>query len=84
MTLVDELRGCFLFEKLSDEQLSWLADHGDVVKFDADAEVFHEGEPAEMFLVLLDGQIQMLKRITGEDVVMNTTDHHGAYAGAIR
>jgi signal transduction histidine kinase len=84
VTLVDELRGCFLFEKLSDEQLSWLADHGDVVKFDADAEVFHEGEPAEMFLVLLDGQIQMLKRITGEDVVMNTTDHHGAYAGAIR
>jgi signal transduction histidine kinase len=84
VTLVDELRGCFLFEKLSDEQLSWLADHGDVVTFDAEAEVFHEGEPAEMFLVLLDGQIQLLKRVTGEDVVMVTTDHHGAYAGAIR
>ena len=84
MTLVDELRGCFLFEKLSDEQLSWLAEHGDVVTFDADTEVFHEGEPAEMFLVLLDGQVQLLKRITGEDVVMVTTDHHGAYAGAIR
>jgi signal transduction histidine kinase len=84
VTLIDELRGCFLFEKLSDDQLSWLADHGDVVTFDAEEEVFHEGEPAEGFFVLLDGQIQMLKRITGEDVVMNTTDHHGAYAGAIR
>jgi signal transduction histidine kinase len=82
--LIDELRGCFLFEKLSDEQLSWLAAHGDVVTYDGGVEVFREGEPAEMFLVLLDGQIQLLKRITGEEVVMNTTDHHGAYAGAIR
>jgi signal transduction histidine kinase len=84
VTLVDELRGCFLFEKLSDEQLRWLADHGHTVTYDEDEEVFHEGEPAEGFFVLLDGQIQMLKRITGEDVVMNTTDHHGSYAGAIR
>ncbi len=84
MTLVDELRGCFLFEKLSGEQLSWLAEHGEVVNFDADTDVFREGEPAEMFLVLLDGQIQLLKRVTGEDVVMVTTDHHGSYAGAIR
>jgi signal transduction histidine kinase len=84
VTLVDELRGCFLFEKLTEEQLSWLAEHGDVVTFDADTDVFREGEPAEMFLVLLDGKLQLLKRVTGEDVVMVTTDHHGAYAGAIR
>ncbi|HWC36877.1 MAG TPA: ATP-binding protein [Acidimicrobiales bacterium] len=84
MTLVDELRGCFLFEKLSDEQLSWLAEHGRVVTYDEDEEVFHEGEPAEGFFVLLEGEIQMLKRVTGEDVVMNTTDHHGAYAGSVR
>jgi signal transduction histidine kinase len=84
VTLVDELRGCFLFEKLPDEQLAWLAEHGDVITFDAEVDVFREGEPAEMFLVLLDGQIQLLKRVTGEDVVMVTTDHHGSYAGAIR
>ena len=84
MTLVDELRGCFLFEKLSDEQLAWLAEHGDVESLEAGVEVFHEGQPATCFYVLLEGQIQMLKRVTGEDVVINTTDHHGAYAGAIR
>src|SRR5205807_3162500 len=75
---------CFLFEKLSDDQLSWLADHGEIVTFDEGEEVFHEGEPAEGFFVLLGGEIQMLKRVTGEDVVMNTTDHHGSYAGAVR
>ena len=84
MTIVEELRGCFLFEKLSDDQLSWLADHGEIVTFDEGEEVFHEGEPAEGFFVLLGGEIQMLKRVTGEDVVMNTTDHHGSYAGAVR
>jgi signal transduction histidine kinase len=82
--LVDELRGCFLFEKLSEGQLIWLAEHGGVVTYDEGEEVFHEGEPAEGFFVLLDGEIQMLKRITGEEVVMVTTDHHGAYAGAVR
>ena len=80
----DELRGTFLFESLTDEQLDWLVQHGVTETYDAGARVFEEGAPAESFYVLLDGEIQMFKRLDGSDVVMNTASQPGAYAGATR
>ena len=50
-----ELRELFLFADLTGEQLEWVAAHGDVVAFRAGAVVSAEGEPAECFHVLLDG-----------------------------
>ena len=82
--LKEELRGGFLFEALSDEQLDWLAAHGTVEEHDAGTEVFHQGDAAEYFYVLLSGEIQLLKRHEGTDVVMTTASQPGAYAGATR
>ena len=45
---LDELRGLFLFEDLSDDQLAWVAANGDVVDCPAGAEVSVEGEPAAL------------------------------------
>jgi signal transduction histidine kinase len=82
--LKEELRGCFLFESLTDEQLDWLADHGVVETHDAGVNVYEEGAPAESFYVLLDGEIQLVKRLDGSDVVLSTADQPGAYGGATR
>ena len=82
--LKEELRGGFLFESLSDEQLDWLVAHGSVEGYDAGVEVFRQGDPAEFFYVLLSGEIQLLKRHEGTDVVMTTASEPGAYAGATR
>jgi signal transduction histidine kinase len=82
--LIKELQGCFLFEKLTDEQLEWLAAHGTVRTYDAGVKVYGEGDPAELFFVLLEGEIQLVKRLDGTDVVMNTANQPGAYAGATR
>jgi signal transduction histidine kinase len=82
--LIKELQGCFLFEKLTDEQLEWLAAHGTVRTYDAGVNVYAEGDPAELFFVLLEGEIQLVKRLDGTDVVMNTANQPGAYAGATR
>jgi signal transduction histidine kinase len=83
-TLVEELRGCFLFEKLTDEQLEWLADHGTVCSYEAGVDVYREGEPAEWFYVLLDGGIQLLKRATADDVPVASSSMKGVYAGSTR
>jgi signal transduction histidine kinase len=82
--LKEELRGCFLFEKLTDEQLDWLVDHGTVGTYEAGVNVLRQGEPAELFVVLLEGEIQLVKRLDGSDVVMTTASQPGAYAGATR
>jgi CRP-like cAMP-binding protein len=82
--LKEELRGCFLFESLTDEQLDWLVQHGTVETHDPGVNVYEQGAPAESFYVLLDGEIQLVTRLDGSDVVLTTASQPGAYAGAMR
>jgi hypothetical protein len=82
--LREDLRGCFFFESLTDEQLDWLVEHGTVETNDAGIDVYSQGAAAENFYVLLDGEIQLVKRLEGTNVVLTTADQPGAYAGATR
>ncbi|MBV8305028.1 MAG: cyclic nucleotide-binding domain-containing protein, partial [Acidimicrobiia bacterium] len=83
-TSTEELRGLFLFEGLTDEQLDWLLDHGTVESYDAGSVVYEQGDPAECFFVMLDGQVQLEKKLDGTDVVLTSSDLPGSYAGATR
>jgi signal transduction histidine kinase len=82
--LKDELRSTFLLESLTDEQLDWLVDHGTVETHDANSVVYSQGELAQFFYVLLDGEIQLEKRLDGSDIVLTGSDLPGSYAGAMR
>ena len=76
-----ELRGLFLFEKLTDEQLNWLCENGRVEVVEP-GQLYTEGEPAESFYVLLDGTLVMSRRIGQDDVETTRTSNRGVYAGA--
>jgi len=76
-----ELRSLFLFEKLTDEQLAWLCQHGRIERHPA-GPVFIEGEPATCFFVLLDGSIALQRRVGSEDVEITRSGQRGVYAGA--
>jgi signal transduction histidine kinase len=78
---IDELRTLFLFEKLTDEQLTWLCERGSVQEYPA-GYVYREGEPATCFFVLLEGTIALLRRVGADEVETTRTDQRGAYAGA--
>jgi signal transduction histidine kinase len=78
----DQLRELFLFEALSDEQLQWLAERGDVVRAGAGGTICAEGEPATCFYVLLCGVMTMNRLIHGDDIETVRTDQRGAYGGA--
>jgi signal transduction histidine kinase len=80
----DELRSLFLFEALTDEQLSWLGDHGWVVSLPTGATVFDEGAPAEMIMMVLSGTILMTRSVGREQVELARTDQRGVYAGAMQ
>ena len=62
---IDELRSLFLFEKLSDEQLLWLCEHGAVEQWEPGM-VFREDQPATCFFVLLSGEIALLRNVGGD------------------
>jgi signal transduction histidine kinase len=76
------LRELFLFEKLSDEQLAWLAERGEVRSYPAGVTVYAAGEAATCLFVLLEGTLSLSVRAGGAEVETVRTDYRGAYAGA--
>ncbi|MFF5264458.1 ATP-binding protein [Actinomadura viridis] len=78
----DDLRTLFLFERLTPEQLEWVATQGTVEAFRQGTAVFREGEPATCFYVLLTGTLRMTRAVRGDEVEINTTDQRGVYCGA--
>ncbi|MEV4017169.1 ATP-binding protein [Nonomuraea angiospora] len=80
---IDELRKLFLFERLNDEQLTKLANSGQVRTFGQDEVILQQGDPAECFAVLLDGEIQMISEtVSAGTVAMPRTSQPGVYGGA--
>src|SRR5919107_820137 len=77
-----ELRTLFLFEKLTDEQLGWLSEHGCTMRVPAGGLVLREGDPAENFFVLLSGTVSLSRRIGQDEVQTNRTEQRGVYMGA--
>jgi signal transduction histidine kinase len=77
-----ELRTLFLFEKLSDAQLEWIAEHGCTLRAPAGSLVLREGDHAEQFFVLLSGTIQLFRTISGDEVPTQRTEQRGVYMGA--
>ncbi|HEY7175181.1 MAG TPA: ATP-binding protein [Micromonosporaceae bacterium] len=78
---IDELRGLFLFENLAEEQLRWLCDHGTTI-WREPGYVYREGEPADCFYVLLEGEVALSRRVQQDDVEISRTSQRGVYAGA--
>ena len=82
--LIDDLRDVFLFNGLSDEQLGELIEAGDEVRFETGDVLFHEGESADFWWVLLAGRVELLRRTRWEESVAGVMDRPGVWAGGFR
>ena len=82
--VIDDLRGIFLFEGLSDEQLRDLIAVGDEVRFESGDVLFREGEAADFWWVLLSGRVELLRRTRWEESVAGVMDRPGIWAGGFR
>lgn len=80
---IDELRKLFLFERLDDDQLTKLATSGQVRTYAPDENVVTQGDPAECFAVLIEGEVQMMQQtVSAGTVAMPRTSSPGVYGGA--
>ena len=80
----DDLRRLPLFTGLSDDQVAALAAAGRVVPIEPGVVLFGEGEAADAWWVLLDGTIELVRRIGREDTVVAKMDVAGRWAGGFR
>jgi signal transduction histidine kinase len=74
----------FLFEALDDEKLDWLAEHGRVQRYAADATVYGAEESATCFFMLIEGTIIMSRFVGDHEVEVLRSSQPGAYFGATR
>lgn len=82
--LYDELRALPILAGSTDEQVSDLAASGEEVSYGAGEHLFEEGRPADDWWVLLEGKVEMVRRIGHEELVMVTMEVPGQWAGGFR
>jgi signal transduction histidine kinase len=81
---VDELRPLPIFEGLTDAQLAELTEGGTEVQIEPGVDLFREGEPADFWWLLVDGAIDLVRRVGREDTVVARMDVPGRWAGGFR
>jgi signal transduction histidine kinase len=82
--LIDELRSLSLFDGLTRGQLAELAAGSTEVHIEPGVELFHEGAHADYWWVLIDGEIDLIRRIGREDTVVRKWHVPGHWAGGFR
>ena len=82
--LYDELRALTLLDGFTDEQVAELAASGGEVSLAPGDRLFDEGRPADDWWLLLEGRIDLVRRIGHEEAVMATMDVPGQWAGGFR
>ncbi|MDP9372314.1 MAG: cyclic nucleotide-binding domain-containing protein, partial [Chloroflexota bacterium] len=70
--LVGVLRRVPLLAGLPDEQLAWIADRGTEVRLGPGERIAREGDPADGFYVVLEGETEWTKRVGGHDAYVVT------------
>jgi signal transduction histidine kinase len=78
----DDLRTLFLFDGLTDEQLTQLCTTARIEVYEA-GPVVEEGQDARLFLVLMDGEIVVSKLSGDRDIETGRTSHRGTFCGAV-
>jgi len=79
-----ELRALPLLDGFTDQQVADLAAAGEEVLLEVGVRLFEEGRPADDWWVLLEGRIDLVRRIGHDETVMATMQLPGQWAGGFR
>jgi signal transduction histidine kinase len=82
--LVADLRSISIFDGLTDGQLEELLAGGTEVAVVPGVDLFREGEPADFWWVLVDGALDLIRRVGRENRVVARMDVPGRWAGGFR
>jgi signal transduction histidine kinase len=81
---VKDIRSLSVFDGLTDEQLGELVAAGTQVAIEPGVEVFHEGDHADFWWVLIEGSLDLYRHIGREDTRVGRMDLPGRWAGGFR
>jgi signal transduction histidine kinase len=82
--LVSDLRPIPIFDGLTDDQLGELVAGGTEVVIEPGVDLFREGQHADFWWLLVDGAVDLIRRVGREDTVVARMDAPGRWAGGFR
>ncbi len=82
--MYDDARALPLFEGVTDEQLRAMVEVSEEVHLDPGDVLFHQGEPAENWYVLLSGSCDLVRQVGREENVVGRLDVPGRWVGGFR
>lgn len=81
---VADLRALGLFDGTTDDELRELLAAGEEVRFGPGEVLFREGQPADDWLVLVEGRIDLVRHVGREEMLLGAMDVPGRWAGGFR
>ena len=83
-TSPEELRTIPLLSGLDDAQLAELSTSAEELSLDPGDVAFSGGQPAEYWWLLLEGTLELVRRVGNEDTVVGTMSNPGQWADGFR
>ena len=81
--ITDCLREVPLFQSLDEEKLRWVSEQGEVVEFESGATIATQGDPADGFYMVLEGETEWTQNVGGEEVYVVTLGEGDIFAELI-
>ncbi|MGB3633820.1 MAG: ATP-binding protein [Rubrobacteraceae bacterium] len=81
--IVDCLSGVPLFASLDEEKLQWVSEQGEIVEFESGATIANQGDPADGFYMILEGETEWTQNVGGEEVYVVTLGEGDIFAELI-
>jgi len=81
---VEDLRPLALLDGLDDDQVGQLVSDGEEMPIVPGSDLFHEGEHADSWWVLVDGALDLVRAVGGEETLVRRMDTPGQWAGGFR
>ena len=82
--MYDDVRALPLFEGVTDDQLRAMVDASEEIHLAPGEVLFHQGEPAESWYVLLSGTCDLVRQVGREENVVGRLDLPGRWVGGFR
>jgi len=73
MTTLNDLAQYELLADLTDDELEWLVANSSEQRLEKGEYFIREGDPADRFYIVLDGELQVIRIVDGKEAVMGTT-----------
>jgi len=80
--MLDALRQIPFFTNAPDDELQWVVEQGTELQLSPGEQLISEEEPADYWYILLEGTVQLTKKLAGQEALINTF-RSGSYFGEI-